>query len=236
MIYNKNNNKKGGGCLSWFLGTVLVIIGVFAYAVLSSLLNRWLIGARFGDDAACALLPLSIVGLTVAFVLYEAIFIVKLIKFGNDKDDAKAKKVAHIVAAACISLSFVFAIVSANTFTKLESDSISKVCFFETKKYEWSDRCDVLKYSLSCTTEGALSFTVTMKDGEAIEILGQVNSCSKAFTDQYNDLYGYAAYLSEQFDSSDFIIEKSVTGVENMEKLYKDTNSEIWQSLEKIID
>lgn len=215
---------------------MLVIIGVFAYAVLSSLINRWIIGARFGADAACALLPLSIAGLTVAFVLYEAIFIVRLIKFGNDKDDAKAKKVSRIVTAACISLSLLFAVFSANTFTRLDGDSISKVCFVELKKYEWQARCDVLKYSLSCDSDGVLNFTVTMKDGEKIDLWGQVNSCTKAFTEQYGDLYGYAAYLSEAFDSSDYIIEKSVTGVENMEKHYKDTNSEIWSSLKKIID
>ena len=233
---NNKNNKKGGGCLFWLLGTVLVIIGVVVYAVLSSLISRTIIGSRFGDAASCALLPLSIAGLTVAFVLYEAIFIVRLIKFGNDKDDAKAKKVSRIVTAACISLSFIFAIFSANTFTRLDGDSISKVCFVETKRYEWRDRCDVLRYSLSCDGDGVLNFTVTMKDGEKIELLSQVNSCSVAFTEQYGDLYGYAAHLSEAFDSSGFIIEKSVTGVENMEKHYRDTSSEIWTSLEKIIN
>ena len=233
---NNKKNKNGGGCLSWFLGTLLVILGVVAYAVLSSFINRWIIGARFGNDASCALLPLSVVGLTVAFVLYEAIFIVRLIKFGNAQDDSKAKKISRIVTAACISLSFLFAIFSANTFTQLDDDSISKICFVKTKEYEWSERCDVLRYSLSCDADGALNFTVTMKDGEKIELFGAVNSCSQAFTDKYGDLYGYAAHLSEQFDSCEFIIEKSVTGVENMEKHYKDTNSEIWSSLEKIIN
>ena len=236
MIDNKNNNKKGGGCLSWLLGTLLVIVGVIVYAVLSSFINRLIIGGRLGDSASCALLPLSLTGLTVAFVLYEAIFIVRLIKFGNAKDDAKAKKVSRIVTAACISLSFLFAIFSANTFTKLDENSISKVCFVEIKRYEWQERCDVLRYSLSCDSDGVLNFTVTMKDGEKIELLSQVNSCTEAFTEQYGDLYGYAAYLSDTFDSSDYIIEKSVTGVENMQKYYKDTNSEIWTSLEKIID
>lgn len=212
-----------------------MVVGVIVYAVLSSFINRWIIGARFGDSASCALLPLSIAGLTVAFVLYEAIFIVRLIKFGNAEDDAKAKKVSRIVTVSCISLSFLFAIFSANTFTRLNDDSISKVCFAETQRYEWSERCDVLRYSLSCDANGALSFTVTMKDGEKIEILGSVNSCSKAFTDKYGNLYGYSAHLSEQFDKSEFIIEKSVTGVENMEKFYKDTDSEIWPFLANII-
>ena len=218
------------------MGTLLVLVGVIVYAVLSSFINRLIIGARLGESASCAILPLSLVGLTVAFVLYEAIFIVRLIRFGNDKDDAKAKKVARIVTAACISLSFLFAIFSANTYTKLDDSSISSVCFVEVKRYEWEKRCDVLRYSLSCGSDGVLNFTVTMKDGEKIEILNQVNSCTESFTEQYGDLYGYAAYLSDTFDSSDYIIERSVTGVENMEKHYKDAYPEIWSSLEKIIN
>ncbi|MBQ4091233.1 MAG: hypothetical protein IJC64_02830 [Clostridia bacterium] len=232
---NNSPKKRGGGCLSWLLGTVLVIVGVIVYAVLSSFLNRWLIGARLGNNAACALLPLSLTGLTVAFVLYEAIFIVHLIKFGNDKDDAKAKKVSRIVTAACICLSLLFAIFSANTFTRLDESSITKVCFVETKTYQWTERCDVQKYALSCSAEGVLSFTVTMKDGEVIDLIGTVNSCTPEFTEKYGDLYGYAAHLAQSFDNGEFIIEKSVSGIENMEKFYKDTNSPVWDSLKIII-
>lgn len=233
---NKQNKKAGGGCLSWFLGTALVVLGVIVYAVVSSFINRWIIGARFSDASACALLTLSVAGLTVAFVLYEAIFIVRLIKFGNDKDDAKAKKVSRIVTAASICLSLLFAVFSANTYTELQSDHISKVCFVETKRYEWGKRCDVHRYSLSCDANGVLSFTVTMKDGEKIELLGAVNSCSESFTDEFDNLYGYAAHLADTFDNSEFIIEKSITGKENMEKLYRDTNSEIWVYLDRIIE
>lgn len=232
---NNTQKKRGGGCLSWLIGTLLVIVGVVVYAVLSSFLNRWIIGSRLGNDVACALLPLSLTGLTVAFVLYEAIFIVRLIKFGNDKDDAKAKRVSRIVTAACICLSLLFAIFSANTFTKMDEDSITKVCFVETKTYQWTTRSDVQKYSLSCSADGVVSFVITMKDGEVIDLLGQVNSCTPEFTEKYGDLYGYAAHLAQSFDGGQFIIEKSVSGIENMEKFYKDTNSPLWESLKAII-
>jgi len=231
-----NKDKKGGGCLSWLLGTLAVILGVAVYAVLSSLLNRWLIGARFGSEPACALLPLTMTGLTVAFVLYEAIFIVRLIRFGNEKDDAKAKRIARIVTVACICLSFVFAIFSANTFTELRGDHISKVCFTEIKRYEWTSRCDVQRYALSCDDNGVLAFTVTMKDGEKIELWSQVNSCTLAFNEDFDGVYGYGAYLAEQFHKSEFIIESSVTGIDNMERIYKDSNPEIWAILERIIN
>ncbi|MBE6584828.1 MAG: hypothetical protein E7649_07660 [Ruminococcaceae bacterium] len=233
-LYN-DQKKQGSGCISWLLGTALVIVGVVVYAVISSFINRWFLSARFGDLAACALLPLSLTGLTVAFVLYEAIFIVRLVKFGNDADNAKAKRVSMIVTVASIALSLVFAVFSANTFTKLSEDSISKVCFVQTKSYQWNERCDVQRYALSCDANGTLSFSVTMKDGERIELWGEVNSCSQAFTDKYGNLYCYAAYLSEQFGQSQYIIESTVTGVEHMQKHYRDTNSEIWPQLERII-
>ncbi len=222
------------GCLAWLLGTLGVLGGVVVYAVLSSFINRWLIGSRFGDGVACALLPLSLTGLTVAFVLYEAIFIVRLVK-ANAKDNERAKKISRMVTVACISLSLLFAVFSANTFTELREDSISKVCFVETKRYEWSTRCDVQRYSLSCDSNGVLSFIITMKDGEKIDVFGTVNSCSKAFVDKYGNLYKYAAYLSDEFDGSEFIIEKKITGTENMEKFYKEANPEIWVVLQDII-
>ncbi len=232
-----NKNKNRGSALTWLLGTLAVLGGVIAYAVISSLISRLLIGERFGSDVACALLPLSIAGLTVAFVLYEAIFIVRLVKFNKDEDKARAKRVARIVTAACISLSFIFAIFSANTFTCLREESISKVCFVETKRYEWSTRCDVQRYSLSCDGNGRLSYIITMKDGEKIELWkNSVNSCSDAFTEKYGDLYKYAAHLSNEFDSSEFIIEKTVTGIDNMEKHYKESNPELWVVLQDIIN
>ena len=233
--FDNKEKKRRGGCLSWILGTVLVIVGVVVYAIVSSLINRWLIGARFGQDAACALLPLAIPGLTVAFVLYEAIFIVRLIKSGNKQDDAKAKRIANVVTIAAICLSLLFAVFSANTFTQLDNSSISKVCFVQTKQYVWDQRCDVQRYSVSCSSEGALSYVITMKDGETVELWNSVNSCSSEFLEKYGDIYGYAAYLSEQFDNSEFIIEKRVTGVEFMEKFYKTDKPEVWASLEKII-
>jgi hypothetical protein len=80
FFLNGNSKKSNRGCFSGILGTLLVIIGVVAYAFLSSALNRAIIGSKFGDGIAVALLPLSVVGLTVAFILYD-IFMTVLIRF-----------------------------------------------------------------------------------------------------------------------------------------------------------
>ena len=113
---NKKNNK---GCASGILGTLCVVLGVAVYAIISSLLNRLFVGIRFGDEVACALLPMTLTGLTVAFVLYEVIFIVWQVKLSQiaskNGDGAKMDKIFKLVAVGCITASLLFAIFSANT-------------------------------------------------------------------------------------------------------------------------
>ena len=97
-----------------------------------------------------------------------------------------------------------------------------------------------MRYSLSCDANGGLTFNITMKDGKVISLLGNVTSLSDSFRSKFDtdkvNLLAYAAYLSEEFDSSEFLIEKNVLGVEYMEQHYKNADSEIWKCLEKIID
>ena len=239
---NKKNNK---GCASGILGTLCVILGVVAYALISSLLNRLFIGLRFGDSAACALLPTTLTGLTVAFVLYEVIFIVWQVKLSQiaskNGDGAKMDKIFKLVAVGCISASLLFAIFGANTYTELREDSISKVCFVTTKEYRWDGKSDVMRYSFACGEDGSITFKITMKDGEVIELLGSVTSQSDSFKEKFStdkvNLLAYAAHLSEQFDNSGFIIEKNVSeaSIKNAESVYKEKYPEIWEQIEIII-
>lgn len=247
-----NRSKpKRNGFLSAVLGTVYVILGVIGYVIFSSLLNRLFIGARFGDEAACAIMTLSITGIVVAFVLYEAIFITWQIKLTKEssKDgdtDGGMKKLLRIVSIACISLSLLFAVISSNTFTELREDSISKVCFVTTKQYRWDEeRNDVLRYSFSCDESGNITFNVTMKDGEVVELLGGVTSISDSFKEKYDadkvSLLKYAADLSEQLDSNEFnyIIDKKITSttIENARNNYEGVEEKalIWEQIERII-
>lgn len=239
---NKKNNK---GCTSGILGTLCVVLGVAAYAIISSLLNRLFIGIRFGEDVVCALLPLSLTGITVAFVLYEIIFVVWQVKLSQiasqNGDSSKIGKIFKVVTVACISASMLFAVFGANTYTELREDSISKVCFVTTKEYKWEDKNDVMRYSFACEEDGGLTFKITMKDGEVIDIFGSVTSLSDSFKEKFNtdkvNLLAYAAHLSEQFDNSGFIIEKNVTkaSIENAESFYKEDFPEIWEQIERII-
>ena len=238
------NKKKRNGLLSGILGTVYVILGVVAYAVVSSLLCGVLIRAKFGGEAACAILGLSTTGLGVAFVLYEAAFImwqVKLSKESSRDGDVggRAAKIFRIILVAAICLSLLFALISANTYTKLGEESISKVCFVTQKEYKWNERNDVLRYTFACDSSGGLTFSVTMKDGNVISILGVQTSISDSFREKYEtekvNLLKYVADISDQFDNCDFIIEKKIIGQEYMEQYYKTDGSDIWAQIERII-
>jgi hypothetical protein len=233
------NKNKNVGCFSGILGTLFVILGVGAYLLLSSLLNKFFSGIHLGDSASVALLGLTVPGLTVAFILYEAIFIVHQIKLhknaaGND-NGGKFNKIFRLVFAGFVCLSLLFAIFSANTFTKCDESSISKVCFVTTEEYRWDTRNDIRRYALSCDSNGKLSFKIYTLNGE-IELFDAVNSFGDSFVERFGSLDGYAAYLSEQFDNSDYIIEKRIVGQEYMEKYYKDSHPEIWKNIETIID
>ena len=230
------NKNKNSGCITGILGTLLVIVGVVAYSVVSSLLNRIIIGNAIAGQSACALIPLSVTGIGVAFFLYEVIFILNQYKISRPQshktDDAKLNKILRIVAVTCISASLLFAIVSANTYTVLRNDSFGKVCFVETETYSFDK---VSRFTLSCTAEGDLEYTVQLKNGEEIEIFGVVNTCSAEFFDEHKDLYGYAAYLTQKFRESNYIIEENIVGVEYMESNYKTNYPDIWKNLEIII-
>ena len=237
------NKKANKGCISGVIGTIFVVLGVAAYAVISSLFNRIFVGLAHGDAVACALMTKWLVGVGIAFILYEAIFILwqfDLLKKNNRSDNnPKSKKVLLTVASACVAASLLIGVVLANTYVDCREDSISNVCFVTTKEYRWDTRNDILRYSLSCDENGGLSFKITMKDGNTIDLFGPVTSISDSFREKYNadkvSLLSYAAYLAEQFYNSGFIIEKEISGIEHMTEIYKDNNPEIWAELEKII-
>lgn len=241
--------NKRNGFLSGMLGTLFVLLGVVGYAIISILLNRLFIGIRFDGEVAGAIMTMYVTGIVAAFVLYEAIFITWLIKLSREETreydkDGSMKRLFRIVAAVCVSLSLLLAVVCANTFTELREDSINKVCFVTTKEYTWNEsRNDVLRYSFVCDENGAITFSVTMKDGETVEILGGVNSISDGFREKYDadkvGLFKYAADLAEQFRSSGYLIEARITeaSIENAQKTYGESEDTaiLWEQIERII-
>ncbi len=242
MNNHKNKNK---GCVSGILGTLLVFAGVAAFAVLNSLLGRLFTSLRYGDEAVCTIFTFSMTAIGIAFFLYEIIFIMWQIKLtvtasGDQENAQRMSKAFKIVLPVCIALSLLVAVFSANTYTELKEDSISKVCFVKTEEYRWDEtRNDVSRYVFSCDENASLTFNIIMKDGEVISLVGGVNSLTDSFKEKYDtsnaNLLAYAADLTEKFGSSGYLIDKKLEGAEHMEK-YKDNNPSAWIYIEKIIE
>ncbi len=232
MNKNKKDNK---GCLSGILGTLLVIIGVILYALLSSHLNKLLFSTRFGDSAECALLPMFIISIIAVFILLEIIFLswqLKLWQKGSDSE-VRFNKIFKIILISSLSLILVFSTISFSTYTKLDDDGISSVFFAEYERYDIES--DVARCTLACSDNGQLTYTLTMNDGKKIELFGTVNSCGKGFIDKYESMYGYAAHVTEKYVASSGLPPR-VIGAENMENTYKDAHPDIWKYLEMIIE
>ena len=232
------------GCGSGILGTLIVIVGVVVFAVISSLINSLFAKARFGGEVACGLYSLSIIAIIVAFVLYEVAFILwqlRAAKRASGQTDGMKDltKLTKIVTVAAILLSLLFSAVSANVFTKCSDKSISKVVLFSSKEYRWDDRCDVLCYNFSCDTDGNATFTVMMTDGEVIDLFGATSSVSDSFKERFKadevSLWGYAAYLAEEFASSGHYIEARITGEANLEKV-KSNAPALYPYMKRIVD
>ena len=234
---NRNKTRKLG-CLGTLLGTLAVLVATAIYAVISSLLCNLILSSRFKNETACALLPLSFTVIGVAFVLFEIAFLLLFLSKAKESEaeGKKLQKLIKIAVPTCIGLALIMSTVSANTYTKLTDTSISKVCFTEYRQYTWNNKNDVMRFTLACDENGSLTYTVTMKDGERIELFGGVNSQSDSFEEKYGNPYGYAAYLTEQFRESEYIIDERITGESYMEQFYKDSYPEIWAQLEKIIN
>lgn len=239
------NKKNNSGCLSGIIGTLLVLVGVAIYAVISSLIDGAFASIRMGDGAEMILFPMRLTGIIVSFVLFEAIFILWQLKASHESSrdgdkGGRMKKIFRFASIGCICASLLIAVVFSNFYVHCREDSISKVTPFSVKEYRWDDRCDVARYVFTCDEEGGLSFNVVMYDnGEVIELFASPASVSDGFREKFKvadvKYLAYAAHLAESFESSSYTIEGKVSGIESMERIYKDSDPEIWAEIEKII-
>ncbi len=230
---------KRKGFLSGFFGTILVLLGVVVLMVLTSFLANLVFSAKLDGITSVAILKLSMAGAIVYFILLEVIFFMWQISLAKKEDtsqsDADRKRFSKISRAVYISTLcaiLLFALISVNTYTDCREDSISEKFFVTTKEYKWSD---VRSYSLVCDEYGTVNFTVTMRGGKSFELINTVTSCSDEFIKKYGSMYGYAAYLSSEFDTQDNYIEKRVIGAEYMETYYKEDYPDVWKHLESIM-
>ena len=124
-----------------------------------------------------------------------------------------------------------FPFIYANTYTQFDGETITKKALIGKTEYTTEN---VNGYSLICNDEG-LKFTISMRDGESFEIFNADTLISPKFNEKYESMFGYAAYLSDIYDSRESIVRKKVSGREKMESTYKESYPDVWKYLESII-
>ena len=239
---------KKKGFLSAFLGTLLVLAGAFAAMLLTAFVAGVIINSSIKDSASFISLSIPTAAVfLVYFFLFEVIFFKwqfrlsleekskkpSLMSSMNDApiSPEKFKKISQVLTVIVLCLCLLFPFIYTNTYTQFDGEKITKKALIAKTEYTTDN---VNGYSLICNDEG-LKFTISMKDGTSFEIFNADSLISPKFNEKYESMFGYAAYLSDVYDSREAIVRKKVSGKERMESTYKESLPDVWKYLESII-
>lgn len=233
--------------LSVILGTLTVIAAAFAATFLSGVIAFAVLYALIkGSESFIILSVPSAAVFSVYFVLFEVLFFKwqfklsakekkrdTLIESDSDKNEsARIGKISRAVTLCVICLSIAFPFAYSSIYVKFDGEKIEKHTFFISKEYTTDN---VNGYSLLCDSSG-MRFTISMKDGESFEIFNSDCVASNGFNEKYESVFGYAAFLSNTYDSQERIIRKRVSGREKMESTYYDLRPDVWKYLSEIME
>lgn len=236
------------GFLSALLGTLAVLAGAFAAMLITTLIGGVIINSSIKESATFVSFSIPTAAVFLAyFVLFEVLFFkwqfrlsleaksVKPTLMASQEESPispeKFKKISLALTVIVICLCLVFPFIYANTYTRFDGDVITKKSLITKTEYTTES---VNGYSLICNDEG-MKFTISMRDGESFEIFNADSIISPKFNEKYESMFGYAAYLSDVYDSREKIVRKKVSGKDRMEKSYKESHPDVWKYLEAII-
>lgn len=241
----KQGKKGKKGCLFLIVGCFATILATALFVWLVSLITGAIIESRHGDEAAYALMSLTIPCYTVAFVLFNAILALWYIAPTEEEVRAQNKGLSPMLGqkearamsvgtkwliTAVILIGAVLAgAVAANTYRLVTPHGVSSYFFVETKSYEWRQ---VSAYTIDCDSEDGLSVTFTMRDGKQYEILQGVNSATDKFKEQYTSVTHFAADIDEEMVALQ--VPRNVRHIEKAVKFYKGYEG-LWPYVSKII-
>ncbi|MBQ3507294.1 MAG: hypothetical protein IJA91_01985 [Clostridia bacterium] len=241
----KQGKKGKKGCLFLIVGCFATILATALFVWLVSLITGAIIESLHGDEAAYALMSLTIPCYTVAFVLFNAILALWYIAPTEEEVRAQNKGLSPMLGqkearamsvgtkwliTAVILIGAVLAgAVAANTYRLVTPHGVSSYFFVETKSYEWRQ---VSAYTIDCDSEDGLSVTFTMRDGKQYEILQGVNSATDKFKEQYTSVTHFAADIDEEMVALQ--VPRNVRHIEKAVKFYKGYEG-LWPYVSKII-
>lgn len=248
-LLKKSSGKQGKkgkkGCLFLIIGCFATILATALFVLIVSKTTGAIMESRHGNEAAYALLSLTIPCYTIAFILFNAILALWYIAPTEEEVRAQNKglspmlgqKEAHamsagtkwLITAAILAAVVLTGAVAANTYRLVTPHGVSSYFFVETKSYEWKQ---VSAYTIDCDSEDGLSVTFTMRDGTQYEILQGVNTATEAFKEQYTSVTHFAADIDEKMVALQ--VPRNVRHMERAVNFYKNY-SELWPYVSKII-
>ena len=248
-LLKKSSGKQGKkgkkGCLFLIIGCFATILATALFVLTVSKATGAIIESRHGDEAAYALLSLTIPCYTIAFILFNAILALWYIApteeevraqnkglspmLGQKEARAMSAGTKWLITAVILVAVVLTGAVAANTYRLVTPHGVSSYFFVETKSYEWKQ---VSAYTIDCDSDDGLSVTFTMRDGSQYEILQGVNSATEAFKEQYTSVTHFAADVDEEMVALQ--VPRNVRHMERAVNFYKDY-SELWPYVSKII-
>ena len=234
------------GFISALIGTLAVLAGSFVAMLITALIAGIIINSSIKDSATFVSLSIPTAAVfLVYFVLFEVLFFKWQFRLSLEEKESKPsllnsqptippekfKKISKILTIVVICLCLLFPFIYVNTYTQYDGESITQKSLITKTEYT---KDSVNGYSLICNDEG-MKFTISMKDGESFEIFTADSIVSPKFDEKYESIFGYAAYLSDVYDSRESIVRKKISGKDRMERVYKEDHPDVWKHLEAIM-
>lgn len=251
MLGNRNGKKKkdGKGCLFLIIGSLLGVLLVGVFMVLTGQLTSAIVNSTMEGTVGYVMLTATEPCIMVASLLLFAILVVHYLPDPEDIEKnkkslspepsaAKAKKILGAkpstwLATLVLLLGLVLtAFVSATTHRAVTEEGIqTTICqFITTGEYEWKQ---VSSYKVDCDEDKGLSVTLTMRDGKKFEILQSSISAPRAFHEQYDCKEAFVLDLVTMLEE-EYQITRNVSHIERAKAFYA-ADDELWPYVKQII-
>ena len=217
------------------VGTLVVLVILFAIVALMGALAPLVLSIHAGDQPAMITMPVLIYCIFIDLVLLEVIMLIfqpgtkELMKDHEPQmGQSKTASWLTIVGVVCCVLLLCSIIIGPNVCNVFTEQGVDSYVFFKTQSYTWDD---IGLYELEFTQDRGLSLSLYVSKDKVIPLFGVDKFCNPAFAEKYTDEYGFACHLKELAHNTDTPFK--VIGRESIEYYFKD--SVYWEHIEKLI-
>ena len=225
--------KSGFGYIT--IGSLVVFAILFCVIVITGGLAPMVLRMHVGDAPAMMTMPLFVYCVFADFVLLEAIFLVfqpGIKQFSEQPEQAPGEKkklpLRYVVGIICCVLLICSIIIAPNVCYVMTEQGVDTYVFFKTDSCAWED---IALYELTFSKEKGLELYLYFAKDDKIPMFGAVNSINAAFTEKYENVYGFACHLKECATENEWNFR--VLGRESIE--YYFGSSVYWEYIEKLI-